>query len=171
MTSTSLWSAAACVAIALTFAPVNAEAAITSVAVNTTRQYENARGYTYAEVTVQGSVTRADGSAGLYSVPAVVIYPRHHRGNRVGIVDWINGAYYHFFPATTEFGTFQFTLLATGNDLFEQDTRTSRFNGTRRSPRSSPAAPLDGRPHNHLVYGSIDRSADAWEILLTPRAC
>ena len=26
--------------------------------------------------------------------------------------------------------------------------------------------PADGQPHNHLVYGSIDRSADAWEILL-----
>jgi hypothetical protein len=27
-----------------------------------------------------------------------------------------------------------------------------------------PAAPNDGQPHNRLVYGAIDRSADAWEI-------
>jgi hypothetical protein len=26
--------------------------------------------------------------------------------------------------------------------------------------------PGDGQPHNHLLYGSIERSADAWEILL-----
>lgn len=29
-----------------------------------------------------------------------------------------------------------------------------------------PTAPDDGQVHNHLVFGSIDRSADAWEILL-----
>lgn len=29
-----------------------------------------------------------------------------------------------------------------------------------------PTVPHDGQPHNHLVYGTIDRSADAWEILL-----
>jgi hypothetical protein len=29
-----------------------------------------------------------------------------------------------------------------------------------------PTVPSDGQLHNHLVYGSIDRSADAWEILL-----
>ena len=29
-----------------------------------------------------------------------------------------------------------------------------------------PTPPKDGYDHNHLVYGSIERSADAWEILL-----
>ena len=29
-----------------------------------------------------------------------------------------------------------------------------------------PTVPIDGQPHNHLVYGAIDQSADAWEILL-----
>ena len=78
------------------------------------------RGYTYAEITVHGTVDRADGSVGVYAVPAVLIYPRHRRANRVGVVDWVNSAYYHFFPATTEFGTFQFTLLATENYLFDE---------------------------------------------------
>ena len=104
----------------LAFVPMRAEATITSVTVNTTRQYENAAGYTYAEITIHGSVARADGSVGQYSVPAVVIYPRYGRGNRVGVVDWLNSAFYHFFPPTTEFGTFQFTPLATGSYLFEE---------------------------------------------------
>ena len=99
--------------IALTVAPTRVGAAINLVTVNATRNYENARGYTYAEITVHGSVARADGSVGLYVAPAVLIYPRHHRANRVGVVDWVNSAFYHFFPPTTEFGTFQFTLLAT----------------------------------------------------------
>jgi hypothetical protein len=45
------------------------------VTVNTTRDYENARHYTYAEITIHGSVARSDGSVGHYTVPAIVIYP------------------------------------------------------------------------------------------------
>ena len=113
-----------------------------------------------------GSVARADGSVGEYSVPAVVIYPRHG-GNRVGVVDWLNSAFYHFFPPTTEFGTFQFTLLSTGSYLFEKGyTYVSIQWNKAVTEIFGPAAPPDGQPHNHLVYGSIDRSADAWEILL-----
>ncbi|HEY7058300.1 MAG TPA: alpha/beta hydrolase domain-containing protein [Vicinamibacterales bacterium] len=165
MISTSVWRAAICAAIAL--APMRAEATINSVTVKSTRNYENAHGFTYAEITVHGSVARADGSLGRYSVPAVLIYPRHQRGNRVGVVDWINSAYYHFFAPTTEFGTFQFTLLSTGNYLFDEGyTYVSIQWDKAVTEIFGPAAPLDGQPHNHLVYGSIDRSADAWEILL-----
>ena len=99
MANTSLKRAAICLFIMLAVVPMRAEATITSVTVNTTRQYENAAGYTYAEITIHGSVARADGSLGQYSVPAVVIYPRYGRGNRVGVVDWLNSAFYHFFPA------------------------------------------------------------------------
>jgi hypothetical protein len=58
--------------VALTCLPITAEATIGSVAVKTTRDYERADGYTYAEITFCGSVARADGGTGLYSVPAVI---------------------------------------------------------------------------------------------------
>ena len=92
---------AVCVFVGLTFIPLTAEATINSVTVNTSRDYENADGYTYAEITIHGSVARADGSVGQYSVPAVIIYPRHRRGKGVGVVDWLNSAFYHFFPIPT----------------------------------------------------------------------
>jgi hypothetical protein len=159
--------AAICTLVTLTFVPIGAEAAITSVTVNTTRAYENARGYTYAEITIHGSVARADGSMGRYSVPAVVIYPRHGRGNGVGVVDWLNSAFYHFFPPTTEDGTFEFTRLATGNYLFEQGYTYITIQWNKAVTEIfGPTAPADGERHNHLLFGSIDRSADAWEILL-----
>jgi hypothetical protein len=164
---TSLWRAAICVFTMLTVASTRAEATIDSVTVNTTRSYESAVGYTYAEITFHGSVARADGSVGRYAVPAVIIYPRHGRGNRVGVVDWLNSAFYHFFPPATEFGTFQFTLLATGSYLFDEGYTYISIQWNKAVIEIfGPAAPLDGQPHNHLVYGSIDRSADAWEILL-----
>ena len=107
MSYTSLKRAAICLFIMLAVVPMRAEATVTSVTVITSRQYENAAGYTYAEITIHGSVARADGSLGQYSVPAVVIYPKYGRGNRVGVVDWLNSAFYHFFPPTTELGTFR----------------------------------------------------------------
>jgi hypothetical protein len=167
MTNSTMWRVAMCASIALTLAPIGVEASITSVTVNTSRTDQNAVGYTYAEITVHGTVERADGSLGSYAVPAVLIYPQHRRGNGVGVVDWINSAYYHFFPPTTEFGTFQFTLLATENYLFDEGyTYVSIQWDKAVTEIFGPTAPTDGQPHNHLVYGSIDRSADAWEILL-----
>ncbi len=167
MTNPTVWRAATCAAIALTLASTGVEAAMTSVTVNASRDYENARGYTYAEITVYGTVDRADGSVGVYAVPAVLIYPRHRRANRVGVVDWVNSAYYHFFPATTEFGTFQFTLLATEHFLFDEGyTYVSIQWDKAVTEIFGPTAPINGQAHNHLLYGSIDRSADAWEILL-----
>ena len=151
----------------LAIVPIRAEATITSVTVITSRQYENAAGYTYAEITIHGSVARADGSLGQYSVPAVVIYPKYGRGNRVGVVDWLNSAFYHFFPPTTEFGTFEFTRVATGSYLFDEGYTYISIQWNKAVTEIfGPTAPNDGNPHNHLVYGSIDRSADAWEILL-----
>ena len=158
---------AVCVCMALTFVPLGAEATIDSVAVKRTRDYEGGDGYTYAEITIRGSVARADGSVGRYSVPAVMIYPRHGRGQGVGVVDWLNSAFYHFFPAATEFGTFQFTLLATGNYLFEEGYTYISIQWDKAvTAIFGPTPPDDGQSHNHLVYGSIDRSADGWEILL-----
>ena len=153
--------------VGLTFIPLAAEATITTVTVNASRDHEGFDGYRYAEITVHGSVARADGTAGQYSVPAVIIYPERCRGNGVGVVDWLNSAFYHFFPPTTELGTYQFTLLATENYLFEQGyTYVSIQWDKAVTEIFGPTAPDDGQPHNHLVYGSIDRSADAWEILL-----
>jgi hypothetical protein len=158
---------AICVFAGLTFIPSTAEATINSVTVNASRDYEEADGYTYAEITIHGSVVRGDGSVGQYSVPAVIIYPQHRRGRGVGVVDWLNSAFYHFFPPATEFATFQFTLLATGNYLFKEGYTYLSIQWNKAVTEIfGPAAPDDGQPHNHLLYGSIDRSADAWEILL-----
>jgi hypothetical protein len=149
------------------FVPLTAEAAINAVTVNTSRDYENAKGYSYADITIDGSVVRDDGTVGQYSVPAVIIYPRHGRGNGVGVVDWLNSAFYHFFDPTNEDSTLQFTLLATENYLFEEgytyisvqwDKHVTEIFGAK--------PPADGEDHNPLVYGSIERGVDAWEILL-----
>jgi hypothetical protein len=165
--NTSPIRAAICLFIALAFVPLTAEATINSVTVETCRDYENADGYTYAEITIRGSVARADGIVGSYSVPAVIIYPRHGRGNRVGVVDWLNSAFYHFFPATTDFATFEFTRLATDGYLFEQGYTYLSIQWNKKVTEIfGPTVPNDGDPHNHLVYGSIEQSADAWTILL-----
>ena len=167
MSNTSLKRAAICLFLMLAVVPIRAEATVTSVTVTTSREYENAAGYTYAEITIHGSVARADGSLGQYSVPAVVIYPKYGRGNRVGVVDWLNSSFYHFFPPTTEFGTFDFTRAATGSYLFDEGYTYISIQWNKAVTMIfGPTAPNDGNPHNHLVYGSIDRSADAWEILL-----
>ena len=166
MASVSVRRAAVVVFITL-IVSARAEATINSVTVNTSRDYENAAGYTYAEITIHGSVVRADGSVGRYSVPAVIIYPQHAREGRrrrrlaqLGLLSLLSAA-------TTEFGTFQFTLLATGNYLFDKGyTYVSIQWNKAVTEIFGPTAPDDGQPHNHLVYGSIDRSADAWEILL-----
>jgi hypothetical protein len=166
VTYRSLLRIAVCSLSLYAFVPRAAEAAIDKVTVNASRAYEKAKGYTYAEIRIAGSFLRADGSAGQYSVPAVIIYPRHGHGNGVGVVDWLNSAPYHFFEPT-EFNTIQFTLLATEDYLFQQgytylsvqwDKAVTEIFGS--------TAPADGQQHNPLVYGTIERGADAWEILL-----
>ena len=143
------------------------EAAIDSVTVNETRTYEKAAGYTYAEITIDGSVRRNDGSVGAYSVPAVMIYPRHGCGNDVGVVDWLNSAAFHFFPETGEFGTIDFTLASTGTHLFEEGYTYLSIQWNKFvTEKFGPTEPKDGFDHNHLVYGTIERGGDAWEILL-----
>jgi len=155
-----------CSVIGLAAAPTAAEAAVTSVTVDTSRPYENHAGYTYTEITVHGSVSRDDGTVGNYTVPAIVIYP-DHGGNGVGIIDWINNAFYHFFPPSTEFGTFQFTLLSTDKYLFDQGYTYMSIQWDKMVTGIWGAAPPnDGQPHNHMVYGTIDKSADAWTILV-----
>jgi hypothetical protein len=165
--SPSLLRAAVCVCIALILAPGRAEATIDGVTVGATRPYEDAANYTHAEITIHGTVARADGSEGRYSVPAVVIYPRHGRGNGVGVVDWLNSAVYHFLPPTTEDRTIQFTLLATGSFLFDEGYTYLSIQWNKKVTETfGPTAPDNGRPHGHLLYGTIEKSADAWEILL-----
>ena len=93
--------------------------------------------------------------------------PRYGRGNRVGVVDWLNSGFYHFFPPTTEDGTFEFTRLATGSYLFDEGYTYISIQWNKAvTELFGPTVPDDGKPHNFLLYGSIDRSADAWEILL-----
>ena len=151
----------------LAFIPLTAEASINSVTVNSCGDFQAAHGYTHAEITIHGSVPRADGTVGQYSVPAVIIYPRHRRGNGVGVVDWLNSAFYHFFPPTTEDGTIEFTRRATGNYLFEEGYTYLSIQWNKKVTHIFGPAPIDdGQPHNHLLYGTIERSADAWEILL-----
>lgn len=157
----------ALVLAALTFVPMTAEATIGSVTVNTSRPFQEAHDYTYAELTIQGTVGRPDGSVGSYSVPAVLIFPRSGCGSGVGVVDWLNSAPYHFFPTTSEFQTIEFTRLATGPHLFEKRHTYLTIQWDKAVTEVfGPTAPPDGQPHNHLVYGSIERGADAWEILL-----
>jgi hypothetical protein len=158
--------AALCVLSGLVLAPMTAQGAIDAVTVNKSRNYENAKGYTYAEITIDGTVARDNGTVGKYSVPAVIIYPRHGCGNGVGVVDWLNSAFYHFFPATTENQTHQFTLYATGNYLFEEGYTYLSVQWNKAVTEIFGAVAPDEGEHNHLVYGSIERGADAWEILL-----
>jgi hypothetical protein len=153
---------AVCAVVGLGVVPLEAEARIASVTVNTTRQYENASNYTYSEITIRGDV----GASGHYTVPATIIFPRTG-GNNIGVVDWINNAFYHFFPASTEFGTFQFTLLGTGNYLFQQGYTYMTIQWDKMVTGIwGPTPPNDGQPHNNMVYGVIEHGADAWEILL-----
>ena len=163
----SLCGLAICVLVGISVIPSTAEASIDAVVVNASRDYEHAKGYIYAEITLRGSVARADGSMGQYSVPAIIIYPKRSRGRGVGVVDWLNSAFYHFFPPDTEFGTFEFTLYATGNHLFDEGYTYLTIQWNKRVTEIfGPTVPKDGAPHNHLLYGRIERSADAWEILL-----
>ena len=153
-------------AATLAIGPLPAEATIDSVKVESSRADEEHRGYTVAEITIEGSVTRPDGSRGHYSVPAVLMYPRAGQGNQAGVVDWLNTSFYHFFPPDTEFGTFQLTLFATGSHLFDQGYTYLSIQWNKAVTEIfGPTVPGDGGQHNRMVYGSIERGADAWEIL------
>jgi len=150
----------------MAFVPAVSEAAISSVTIDTQRPYENASNYTYAEITIHGTVARGDGTNGVYTVPAIVIYP-NSGGNDVGVVDWINNAFYHFYPATTEFGQFQFTLLATDSYLFDQGYTYMSISWDKAVFAIFGATPPnDGLPHNHMAYGALEHSADAFEVVL-----
>src|SRR5688572_7257840 len=172
MSVISLPRIAVCSLSLMTFVPAAAEAAIERVTVNSSRDYQHASGYTYAEITIDGSVMRADGTAGQYSVPAVIIYPRNEHGRRghgngVGVVDWLTTSFYHFFPATTDSNTIQFTRLATENYLFEEGYTYLSIQWDKAVTEIfGPTAPANNDQANHLAYGNIERAADAWEILL-----
>jgi hypothetical protein len=167
--------------LGLALIPATAEATISSVTVTAQRPYEGANNYTYAELTVNGTVARADGTVGVYSVPATIIYPSSSRNTdcdnddgrsfpggcgRLGIVDWINGAYYQRYPNNTEDGLLQFTLLATGSYIFDHGYTYLTINwnlGVLRLFGTAP--PADGQYHNHLNYGSMERAEDEFEVM------
>jgi hypothetical protein len=150
--------------LALVLIPLLSQATISSVVVNSTRDFAEVAGYTYAEITIRGQVARG-GTVGEYSVPAVLIFPQAGRGNGVGVVDWLNSAYYHFFPADTEFATFEFTRLATGSYLFDEGYTYLTIQWNKKVTEIFGPTRPDGANRNHLVYGSIEHSADAWDIL------
>ena len=74
-------------------------------------------------------------------VPAVLIYPRHHRANRVGVVDWVDSAFFISFRQPPSSGHSSSRCSRRVTTCSTRDTRTSRFNGTRRSPKSSGRPP------------------------------
>jgi hypothetical protein len=119
-----------CALVGLTFVPL-AEAEIISVTVNTTRDYENARHYTYAEVTIHGSIARADGSVGQYTVPAVLMYPRD-RGNGIGVVDWLNWRFITSSRLRQSSAPCNSRFSRRGTTYSKRDIHTQRFSGTRR---------------------------------------
>ena len=167
MSYTSLKRAGICLFIMLVIVPIRAEATVTSVTVITSRQYENAAGYTYAEITIHGSVARADGSLGRYSVPAVVmfseVWPRK-QGRRRRLAQLV---LLSFLPSDDGVRDLR---LHPGGDREPPLRRGYTYISIQWNKAVTeifgPTVPDDGQPHNFLVYGSIDRSADAWEILL-----
>jgi hypothetical protein len=123
-------SAGVCALVGLTSVPL-AEAEIISVTVNTTRDYENAQHYTYAEVTIHGSVARADGSAGQYIVPAVVIYPRD--GEMASVSS--TGSTARFITSSRRrqsSAPCNSRFSRRGTTYSKKDKHTQRFSGTRR---------------------------------------
>ena len=139
-----------------------------SVTVDAIRDFEGAEGYTYAEVTMRGAVERDDGSVGEYAVPIVLIYPQDG-GNGVGVVDWLNTVSLSLggFTATAdEWMPGQFALHTTNGYLLESgftyagvqwDKAVTDYFGS--------SAPEGGEAHSHLIYGTIEKPGDAFDIL------
>jgi hypothetical protein len=74
--------------------PISAQATVMSVKVDYTAPYGTfgGRDYVYVEATMKGNFTRADASAGTYSVPIVLINA-DGPGNGFGVVDVPNTVY------------------------------------------------------------------------------
>lgn len=139
----------------------------TSVTLDAIRPFEEADGYTYVEATMHGNVERDDGSTGAYAVPIILIYP-HDGGNGVGVVDWVNNVSLGlggFSAAADEWAPGQLALAVTDGYLFESgytyagvqwDKAVTEYFGS--------SAPNGGEEHNHLIYGTIELTEDAFDI-------
>ena len=168
MANTSLKRAAICVFIMLAVVPMRAEAAITSVTVNDLQALrERCRLHVRRDhdSRIRGARRWQLGPLlGARGPDLSQVWSRQQgRRRRLAQLGLLS-----FLPCRRpSSGPFSSRCSRPGTTSSRRDTRTSRSSGTRRSPRSSGRqSPNDGQPHNHLVYGSIDRSADAWEILL-----
>lgn len=148
------------------FSTGTAGAEVTSVTIDSARPYAGDRGYMYAEATMKGTLTRSDGSQGEYSVPLVLKYPLDG-GNGVAVVDWVSSSRLQnegWIP--NEFLIGQLLLVTAGDYLFEQRFTYAAVQwGKSITDIFGPAPPDDGRPFNPLAYGTIERGADAVEIL------
>jgi hypothetical protein len=150
----------------LLLAPGRAGAEVTSVTIDSSRPYEGADGYVYVEATMHGTIAREDGSAGEYSVPLILKYPADG-GNGVGVVDWVTSAQLQNMDwIEDEFLVRQVLLTTAGSYLFEAGfTYVAVQWGRSITEIFGPTPPDDGRPYNHLAYGTIERGPDAFEIL------
>jgi hypothetical protein len=137
-----------------------------SVTVESIEPYEAAAGYVYAELMMHGNVERADGTEGTYSVPIILKYPVDG-GNGVGVVDWVNSSQLQNEGwIADEFRINQILLTTVGDFLFEEGYTYAAVQwGKSVTEIFGPTPPADGRPYNHLAYGTIERGEDAYAIL------
>jgi hypothetical protein len=157
---------AACCVLGLLLSAAPAAAEITSVTIDSVATLPGRSGYVYLEATINGTVARDDGSVGEYSVPLVLKYPMAG-GNGVGVVDWVNSSRLQNEGwIEDEFRIGQILLTTAGDYLFEEGYTYAAVQWSKSVTEIfGPTPPVDGRPYNHLAYGTIERGADAWEIL------
>lgn len=157
-------SLAACCSLVLVLVVGLASAEVISVAIDASRPYEAADGYTFIEATMHGTIDRADGSQGRYAVPLVLISP-DDGGNGVGIVDVPNSVFHAFTGFVPDpDGTLRLIEQATGGFLFRHGYTYAAVQWNKEVTdlfADDPAA----AEQNHLAAGSIERTSDAWAIL------
>ncbi len=143
-----------------------ASAEIISVTVDRSQPFDEASGYQYVEATMNGEVIRDDGTQGNYSVPVVLIYPEEN-GNGIGVVDFPNTVAFPLgLPGADEWSVLQFTRITTESFLFETGyTYMSVLWDKVVTDIFGPTPPDDGSEFNHLAYGFIERSDDAFHIM------
>ncbi|MDQ3366244.1 MAG: alpha/beta hydrolase domain-containing protein [Myxococcota bacterium] len=121
--------------------------------------------YTYVEATMKGRVKRATGADGQYSVGLVLIYPKTG-GNKAGIVDWPNSVYYSMYGFDpNENMTLQMTRASSDNYVFENGYTYASVQWNKAVTEIFGPTMPSGPDHNRLVYGTIEKGADSWQIL------
>jgi len=171
--------------------PISAQATVMSVKVDYTAPYGTfgGRDYVYVEATMKGNFTRADASAGTYSVPIVLI-KADGLGNGFGVVDVPNtvylvfynfemcrrppelpaGMYTHLWCGNGEGGLrlanqiYPLAWQSTENYLFEQGYTYMAVQWDRAvTEKYGHGTFADGR--KRLAYGKIENGNDWPEIL------